>query len=96
VQASRVPLFQDDVETPPEPEQHEYGHREQRGGGKARPRAGEEIPGRAITSIRFDTNEGITDSHGIQTMLIFLMPKRSSTALLISQSMPAGSLLASW
>src|SRR5690348_3014149 len=50
----------------------------------------------AITSIRFDSNEGITDSQGIQTTLTFVMPNVSSTALLISQSMPAGCLLASW
>ena len=61
-QASRVPAFQDEVEAPPEPDQHEDRAREHHGGRKARPRGGEKIPGRAIASIRLD---GAADAAGI-------------------------------
>src|SRR2546429_9547367 len=61
-QASRVPAFQQDVEAPPEPDQHEDRAREHHGGRKARPRGGEKIPGGAIASIRLD---GAADAAGI-------------------------------
>src|SRR5438034_10543395 len=61
-QASRVPAFQDEVEAPPEPDQHEDRAREHHGGRKARPRGGEKIPGGAIASIRLD---GAADAAGI-------------------------------
>src|SRR2546430_13331434 len=63
-QASRVPAFQDEVEAPPEPDQHEDRAREHHGGRKARPRGGEKIPGRAIASIRLD---GAADAAGLPT-----------------------------
>ena len=46
----------------------------------------------AITSMRFDSNDGITDSHGIQTTLIFLTPKHVEHGL-VDVPVDAGGLL---
>src|SRR3954467_6418379 len=49
----------------------------------------------AITSVRFDSSAGIWLSHGIHSCLMVFTPIQSSTALLISQSIPVGFLLSS-
>src|SRR5271165_1935160 len=49
-----------------------------------------------IASMRCDSSEGMIDSQGTQTTLIFLIPSTLSTALLISQSIPAGCLFSYW
>ncbi len=47
----------------------------------------------AITSVRPDSSAGICDSQGIHSIVRFSTPSQSSTALLISTSMPLASLV---
>ena len=47
----------------------------------------------AITSMRLESSAGTTDAHGIHSSLILLTPIQSSTALLMSQSMPLACLV---
>ena len=47
----------------------------------------------AMTSMRLESSAGICDSQGIHSNLMVLTPSQSSTALLISTSMPLASLV---